>query len=187
VRRKWKNEWMVVVGGWILGITACENSPDRTTDHSSNLAPLEVSQLQPATYAETTAPGLFGESLAQSIVSTVKQCGEGLKPSLDQCAAVNQAISFRALKSCLEAESKEYEGCYGAYQAKNGGMDCVLQNFKPFWDDCKMPCFFHWNMPYLEGLIGGNRPSLPWGKAYLDCLGICAEEYFVKRCSSSGG
>ncbi len=174
----------MLLTGLIIDIISCSGAPEPTADRAPNTAPMEVSQPQSPGDEESATKNV--ESLAQAILATVRQCGEGLKQFLDQCAEVNQAVSLRALKGCLEAESKEYEGCYAAYLAKSGGMDCVAQNFRPFWDDCKMPCFFHWNLPYLEGVMDGDRPDLPWGKTYLGCLGICAEEYFVKRCNQGG-
>ena len=174
--------WGCLMGsGLVLAIVAC-GSVSGIPPGNPVSDPLGTGSDAGSTAVAAPSQRATPQSAAQPISQTVERCEESLSADLAMCG---QTPSAEAAEACLHQQRERASTCYGSIP-KGGGLDCVFKNFGPFWDDCKMPCFFHWNMPWMEALSSRNRPNLPWGKTYMDCLGICADEYFNKRCNNSG-
>ncbi len=177
---QWKTMLLVAFvggffGGGMAAMVACDTkpsfSPGLPADLDSDVAPL------------TIAPSVASDE-AMPILNTVKRCDEDLRHGLAQCTDDHATLSMKLLSSCLNSRKKEFAACYLTTGRYPGGLECVMHNFQPFWNDCKLPCYFHYFSPNLETLSepAATASATSFGHNYLECLDTCSEKYFVEHC-----
>ena len=116
-----------------------------------------------------TGCGGGGDGAEQSVSGEDSQGGGAIKSVLDLTLYV---ASCQEVAPCLRKIRETVEGA----------ATCVTDNFVDFWMDCRTPCFFHFFAGGLLDFGDDESSKQEVGDGYLECLAICVDEYFIKKC-----